>query len=107
MADRSTTFAERSCSKGGARKRETFEGLRVCVAGSADGTVLLVMPPGARELVPQGAATAATNERFYAVADQLEELGVHAIRVTAMVMQGNVITYYIEFDADAWSALGL
>ena len=98
----------RGCSKKHrAKNRKDVDGLSVRFAGSEDGTILLIMPPDAGMLATQGSATPASNERYYAVSDELETHGLAAIRATPLVMRRSIIGYYVEFDGDAWSALGL
>ena len=57
--------------------------------------------------VGQGVATPATNARFDAVTEAAEDEGVTAIRATALIQGGHILGYLIEFDGNAWSALGL
>ena len=96
----------RSCSKArGPSKRISIDGLELQLAGSGDGSVLLIMPRDAHILAVQGAATPAANERFYAVRDAAAAHGVNPLRATPLVMRNSIVGYYIEFDGDAWSAL--
>ena len=98
----------RGCSESQrAKKRKTIDGMAIRIAASKDGTILLVMPPEAEALVSQGMATAASNGRYYAVIDELERHGLSVIRATPLVVRGGIIGYYVEFDGDAWSGLGL
>ncbi len=90
-----------------AKKRKTIDGMAIRIAASKDGTILLVMPPEAEALVSQGMATAASNGRYSAVIDELERHGLSVIRATPLVVRGGIIGYYVEFDGDAWSGLGL
>ena len=94
---------KRSCSKRkGPKKNREIGGLDVMVAGTKDGTVLLITPV-AFGLHNDWPAT----DRFYAVLEAAEEKGLTAIGATAMVSDGYVLGYWIQFDADAWSALDL
>jgi hypothetical protein len=98
----------RGCSKNRrAKGRKTIDGMAIRLAASEDGTILLVMPPEAAALVSQGMATAASNERYYAVSDELERHGLSVIRATPLAIRGSIIGYYVEFDGDARSGLGL
>lgn len=98
----------RGCSdRDRAKKRKTIDEMAIRIAASKDGTILLVMPPEAEALVSQGLATPASNGRYYAVIDELERHGINAIRATPLVVRGGIIGYYVEFDGDAWSGLGL
>ncbi len=99
---------ERSCSdrKGGARKRKKFSGLKILFAGSDDGRTLMLMPDDFHRLFKQGVVTTASNERYQVVAERLDAKGISAVRTTPMVWQNSVVGYFVEYDGDAWSALG-
>jgi len=94
---------KRSCSKAsGPKKKKEIGGIDVRVAGTKDGTVLLVTP------VEFGLLTEwPARDRYFAVVEAAEEKGLTAVSATAMVAEGIVLGYWIKFDGDAWSALGL
>jgi hypothetical protein len=99
----------RKCSdrRGGARKKKKMGGLSLRLAGSEDGRILLVMPVDIASAYAQGNVTEESNDRFEAVTEELEPHGITATRATPLVTRGSIVGYRIEFDGDAWSALGL
>ena len=68
---------------------------------------LLVMPVDIASAYAQGNVTEESNDRFEAVTEELEPHGITASRATPLVTRGSIVGYRIEFDGDAWSALGL
>jgi hypothetical protein len=54
-----------------------------------------------------GIATLETNARFEDVTGAAEDGGIRALRATALVDGEHILGYLIEFDGNAWSALGL
>ncbi|MFP8881029.1 MAG: matrixin family metalloprotease [Myxococcota bacterium] len=99
---------ERSCTdRKEARKRRKIDSLKIRFAGSDDGRTLMLQPDDFERLIAQGVITSASNERYRAVSESLGNKGIRAVKTAPLVWQKNVVGYLVEYDGDAWSALGL
>ena len=98
---------ERSCSdRKGGRKRKKIDSLKIRFAGSDDGRMLMLQPEDSERLLSQRTITSATNQRYMAVKRVIGQKGIRAVRTTPLVWQKSVVGYLVEYDGDAWSALG-
>ena len=94
----------RECSnKTGPRKLIEIDGLKMRLGSSTDGTMLLMMPEGIDEMYHLGLATLATNDRFNALVETVENQDVQPLRAMPVYNGPQVVGYYVEFDGNAWS----
>jgi hypothetical protein len=96
----------------GATRRITIDGFHVKVAGSEDGTVVLVMDAnmlgnqfGDFFTINSPSHSEASNHSYHAVRRVLDEAGIEVIRVRPLRSFGDINGYVLELAADGYSLL--
>jgi hypothetical protein len=92
----------RDCSEwGGATRELVLEGIKVNIGGTADGKVILLMPP----LSQYGGATRWTNLAYRAAKVRLDDAGLAVLKIRPVTASGNIRAYLVELDGDGYSVL--
>lgn len=96
----------RDCSSiSGPKRLIEVSGVRMRIAGSADGRTILLAGPNPNSDSLAGAHAQITNSAYEVVKRELVRRGIRMTRVDPIASMGSLFGYLVYYDGDAYTAL--